>query len=101
MVRLGPGRRTGPAPGSVSGVDPRSALLPLNWRASLPAEKKIAMNSPPYLRPVLAGAFVPTLILPLLLCGFIVLRLTLQLQFPFERGLVFPMALVPSLWALW
>ncbi len=59
------------------------------------------MNSHPYLRAFLAGAFVPTLILPLLLCGFIILRLGLQVPFPFERGLVFPMALVPSLWAVW
>ena len=57
------------------------------------------MNSHPYLRAFLAGAFVPTLILPVLLTGFIVLRLGLQMPFPFERGLVFPMALVPSLWA--
>ena len=59
------------------------------------------MNSHPYLRAFLAGAFVPTLILPVLLAGFIFLRLVLQDPFPFERGLVFPMALVPSLWALW
>ena len=59
------------------------------------------MNSHPYLRAFLAGAFVPTLILPLMLTGFILLRLVLQVPFPFERGLVFPMALVPSLWALW
>jgi len=59
------------------------------------------MNSHPYLRAFLAGAFVPTLILPLMLTGFIILRLVLQVPFPFERGLVFPMALVPSLWALW
>jgi len=59
------------------------------------------MNSHPYLRAFLAGAFVPTLILPLILTGFIILRLWLQVPFPFERGLVFPMALVPSLWALW
>ncbi len=59
------------------------------------------MNSHPYLRAFLAGAFVPTLILPVMLTGFIVLRLALQVPFPFERGLVFPMALVPSLWALW
>lgn len=59
------------------------------------------MNTHPYLRAFLAGAFVPTLILPLLLTGFIVLRLALEVPFPFERGLVFPMALVPSLWALW
>jgi hypothetical protein len=59
------------------------------------------MNSHPYLRAFLAGAFVPTLVLPLLLTGLIILRLVLQVPFPFERGLVFPMALVPSLWALW
>jgi hypothetical protein len=59
------------------------------------------MNSHPYLRAFLAGAFVPTLILPLLLLGFIILRLVLQVPLPFERGLIFPMALVPSMWALW
>src|SRR5579862_2403058 len=60
-----------------------------------------AMNSHPYLRAFLAGAFVPTLVLPVMLTGFIVLRLVLEVPFPFERGLVFPLALVPSLWALW
>jgi len=59
------------------------------------------MNTHPYLRAFLAGAFVPTLILPLMLAGFILLRLVLQVPFPIERGLVFPMALVPTLWALW
>lgn len=59
------------------------------------------MNTHPYLRAFLAGAFVPTLILPLLLTGFIVSRLVLQFPLPIERGLIFPMALVPSLWALW
>lgn len=59
------------------------------------------MNTHPYLRAFLAGAFVPTLILPLMLTGFVVARLALQVPFPIERGLVFPMALVPGLWALW
>lgn len=59
------------------------------------------MNPHPYLRAFLAGAFVPTLILPLMLTGFIIARLVLQFPFPIERGLVFPLALVPSLWALW
>lgn len=59
------------------------------------------MNTHPYLRAFLAGAFVPTLVLPLLLVVFIVVRLVLQVPIPIERGLVFPMALVPSLWALW
>ncbi len=59
------------------------------------------MNSHPYLRAFLAGAFVPTLILPVVLTVFIVFRLALELPFPIERGLVFPMGLVPLLWALW
>ncbi|HEY2858679.1 MAG TPA: hypothetical protein VGJ21_09705 [Terracidiphilus sp.] len=59
------------------------------------------MKTHPYLRAFLAGAFVPTLGLPLMLTGFIFVRLALQVPFPIERGLVFPMALVPCLWALW
>jgi hypothetical protein len=59
------------------------------------------MNTHPYLRAFLAGVFVPTLILPLMLAGFIVARLVLQVPVPIERALVFPMALVPALWGLW
>lgn len=59
------------------------------------------MNTHPYLRAFLAGAFVPTLVLPIMLTVFIVVRLVLQFPVPIERGIVFPMALVPSLWALW
>jgi hypothetical protein len=59
------------------------------------------MNTHPYLRSFLAGAFVPTLGLPVMLTGFIFVRFVLHIQFPIERGLVFPMALVPTTWALW
>lgn len=59
------------------------------------------MNTHPYLRAFLAGILVPTLVLPILLVVFIVLRLGMQVWFPIERGLVFPMALVPGLWGLW
>lgn len=59
------------------------------------------MNTHPYLRAFLSGAFVPTLLLPVMLTGFIVSRLIFEIPFPIERGLVFPMALVPCLWALW
>src|SRR5579872_2808237 len=59
------------------------------------------MKTHPYLRAFLAGAFVPTLVLPLILTAFIVVRLVLAAPFPIERGLVFPMGLVPCLWALW
>ena len=59
------------------------------------------MNTHPYLRAFLAGILVPTLVLPILLVAFIVLRLEMHISFPIERGLIFPMALVPGLWGLW
>jgi hypothetical protein len=59
------------------------------------------MNTHPYLRAFLAGVFVPTLVLPVLLCVFIVVRLVLREPFPIERGLIFPMAVVPALWGVW
>ncbi len=59
------------------------------------------MNTHPYLRAYMAGIFLPTLILPVLLTVFIVVRLGLQLPFPIERGLVFPLAFVPALWGIW
>jgi len=59
------------------------------------------MNTHPYLRAYVAGIFLPTLILPVLLTAFLVVRFGMQTSFPFERGLVFPMALVPALWGLW
>jgi hypothetical protein len=59
------------------------------------------MTTHPYLRAYLAGIFIPTLILPLFLIAFIVLRLVLQVPIPIERGIVFPMALVPIIWGLW
>ncbi len=59
------------------------------------------MNTHPYIRAFLAGVFVPTLILPLLLAFFILTRLVLQWPVPIERGLVFPLALVPAVWGAW
>ncbi len=59
------------------------------------------MNPHPYLRAYLAGVFVTTLVLPLILTAFIVIRLVLQVPIPIERGLIFPMALVPLGWGLW
>jgi hypothetical protein len=67
----------------------------------MPAESEKPMNTHPYLRAFMAGILVPTLVLPLLLIAFIVLRFGMQVTFPIERGLVFPMALVPGLWGLW
>jgi len=59
------------------------------------------MTPHPYLRAYLAGVFVTTLVLPLMLTVFIVVRLVLQVPVPIERGLIFPMALVPAGWGLW
>ena len=59
------------------------------------------MKTHPYLRAFMAGTLVPTLVLPLLLSAFIVLRIGLQVSIPIERALIFPMALVPALWGLW
>jgi len=54
-----------------------------------------------YLRAYLAGVFVPTFILPLMLAAFIVIRIVLQIPVPIERAIIFPMALVPAGWGLW
>ena len=59
------------------------------------------MNTHPFLRAYLAGIFIPTLVLPLLLAAFIVVRIVLQAPIPIEQALIFPMAVVPSLFGLW
>ena len=59
------------------------------------------MNTHPYLRAYLAGIFVPTLVLPLILAGFITVRLVLALPIPIERFIIFPMAIVPTIFGLW
>ena len=58
------------------------------------------MNTHPYLRAYLAGIFLPTFVLPLLLT-FVILRLVLQVPVPIEQAMIFPMAVVPSLFGLW
>lgn len=59
------------------------------------------MKAHPYLRAYLAGIFVPTLVLPMILSVYIVVRLVLVEPFPIERFIVFPMAVVPTLFGLW
>ncbi|HKF47463.1 MAG TPA: hypothetical protein VKB38_08910 [Terracidiphilus sp.] len=59
------------------------------------------MTTHPYLRAYLAGVLVPTLILPLGLVAFVVVRLCLAAPFPVERAAVFPLALIPAVWGLW
>lgn len=59
------------------------------------------MNTHPYLRAYMAGIVVPTIVLLLVLTGFIVLRLVFQFPAPIERVIIFPMALVPNLFGVW
>jgi hypothetical protein len=59
------------------------------------------MTTHPYVRAYLAGIAVPTMFLLVILSGFIVLRLILQVPVPIERLIVFPMAAVPNLFGLW
>lgn len=59
------------------------------------------MNTHPYLRAYLAGIFVPTLVLPLILSIYITVRLVLGLPVPLERFIIFPMAVVPFLFGIW
>lgn len=53
------------------------------------------------LRGYLSGIFVPTLVLPFFLAGFVFVRLVLMVPVPIERAIIFPMALVPMFWGLW
>jgi hypothetical protein len=59
------------------------------------------MNTHPYLRAYMAGIFLPTLVLPLILAVFIVARIVLKVPVPIERVIIFPMAVVPSIFGLW
>jgi hypothetical protein len=59
------------------------------------------MIAHPYARAYMAGVAVPTIVLLVILTGFIVLRLILQIPAPIERIIVFPMAVVPNVFGLW
>src|SRR5579864_372294 len=57
--------------------------------------------SHPYLRAYMAGIFTPSLVLLVVLSGFILTRLVFKVPVPIERVIVFPMALVPNLFGVW
>jgi len=59
------------------------------------------MNTHPYLRAYMAGIVVPTIVLLILLTGFVIARYAFQLPIPIERAIIFPMGIVPSLFGLW
>jgi hypothetical protein len=54
-----------------------------------------------YLRAYMAGVTLPTVLVVFMLACYVVLRLGYNLAIPIERGLVFPLAIVPGLWGLW
>jgi hypothetical protein len=49
----------------------------------------------------MAGVTVPTVLMVLSLISFCVVRFGYHFPFPIERGIVFPLALVPPIWGLW
>jgi hypothetical protein len=59
------------------------------------------MSPHPYLRAYLAGVAVPTFVLPLFLVMFAFGRFVYNVPIPFERVIVFPLALLPVLWGVW
>ena len=59
------------------------------------------MNTHPYLRAYMAGVMIPTVFLLLVFIVFAVIRFVYNPEFPLERVLVFPLALVPAIWGLW
>jgi hypothetical protein len=59
------------------------------------------MNTHPYLRAYMAGIVVPTMLLIVVLSGFLVARHIFHVPIPIERAIVFPMALVPNIFGLW
>jgi hypothetical protein len=59
------------------------------------------MNTHPYLRAYMAGIVVPTIVLLLLLTGFVIARFVCQVPIPIERAMIFPMAIVPSVFGVW
>jgi hypothetical protein len=59
------------------------------------------MNTHRYLRAYMAGIVVPTVIYFFLLIVCVVAPIVYQTPFPLEQWMLFPIALVPSLWGLW
>src|SRR5262252_4952791 len=59
------------------------------------------MNSHPYIKTYMAGVVLPSLGLLVALTGFIIARFVFEVPIPIERVIVFPMAVVPSLWGFW
>jgi len=59
------------------------------------------MNTHPYLRAYMAGVALPTMFLVLAITFFAFYQFASQAPIKIERVIIFPMAVVPSLWGLW
>ena len=59
------------------------------------------MKPHPLLRAYMAGITVPTMFMLVILSVYCTLRFGLEIQFPLERFMVFPMAMVPNLFGIW
>jgi hypothetical protein len=63
--------------------------------------RRNVMNTHPYLRAYMAGITVPSMVLVIILSGFVLARYAFEIPIPIERALVFPMALVPNIFGMW
>ena len=59
------------------------------------------MTTHPYLRAYMAGVTVPTVFLLFPFVVFTAVRLGYNPDFPIERIMVFPLAMVPAIWGVW
>jgi hypothetical protein len=59
------------------------------------------MNTHQYLRAYMAGSAVPTMMLLVVLSGFLAARYIFAIPIPIERAIIFPMALIPNIFGLW
>ena len=59
------------------------------------------MTTHPYLRAYMAGVTVPSVVLLLIIAVLYGIRFAYNPEFPIERILVFPLALVPAIWGVW
>jgi hypothetical protein len=59
------------------------------------------MTTHPYVRAFMAGAFVPNIIVVLGFLVFVISRYGVGAELPIERFIVFPLAIVPTVWGLW
>lgn len=59
------------------------------------------MNTHPYLRAYMGGIAAPTMMLLVVLSGFLIARYTFHIPIPIERAIIFPMALVPNIFGTW